>query len=280
MGSLYVYNQCPQLAEHARRLAVVLRRRGYSVQEGNALPAVAPALVIAFGLNAYTTALPTTPYIAVQLEQLDSAWFNAGYWARLRGAVAVWDFSRSHIAPLRAHGVNAVYIPFGRQEVVSPVFTENTRDGDCGSDYDILFLGALNARRRQMLCALTAAGLRVYHSANAFSADADALLARATLVLNWHYYPTATLEQLRVIPALEQGKLVISEASRDALPIADYVTTVDELIARCQYWLRQSARARYEQACRYLAVVPSLDAVLPWEWLREMTTAHHSAATP
>jgi hypothetical protein len=99
-------------------------------------------------------------------------------------------------------------------------------------DIDVLFYGTPNPRRLRVLEALKAAGLRVAAAFGVCGLQRDALIARAKLVLNVHYYdPMPVFEVVRVSYLSANRKVVVAEHSpdtdvepdlRDAVRLAPY----------------------------------------------------------
>ena len=79
--------------------------------------------------------------------------------------------------------------------------------------YDILFYGAPNDRRKNILTALQ----QKYnlHIGFAFGEERDTLIKSARIIVNLHYYPNASVETARFNEVLRYNKLIISESSGD-----------------------------------------------------------------
>ena len=65
-------------------------------------------------------------------------------------------------------------------------------------DIDVLFIGSINPRRRAVLEQMHADGLRVQAAFGVYGAERDALVARARIVLNVHFYEAKVLEMVRL----------------------------------------------------------------------------------
>lgn len=253
--TLVIYNPSHYFDEYAIPLLHVLQRRGVTVVLRTELPLPEARLTIIFCLLDSRVAVPTTPYIAVQLEQRTSGFFTPEYLTRLRGSVEVWDFCAANLPMLVYHGIRVRYVPLGRVETpLLPLEEEN---------FDVLFLGALNSHRNAILNHLTQNGITVVTNNHTFRVGKQELLRRARLVLNIHYYPNAGEEQLRIIPALSVGKLVISEPGADGLAIAELATTPEEFLAKCRYWLAATPLQRQQRALEILATIPDFASVVP-----------------
>ena len=195
------------------------------------------------------------------MEQWDSRWFTDEYRTALRKANCVWEFSKSTVDYLQMACIKAVYAPLGRSSfsISTPVVSE---------DIDVLFFGSMNDRRQKFITALQAVGLVVYTTSNVFGDARDNLIQRSKLVANIHYYEKSVTEQLRIIPCLARGKLVISENSVDQLPIAEYAGSISEFVSVCQEWLAQSSDVRRQRALELYQWLPEFKSVIPWSTLK------------
>jgi hypothetical protein len=202
---IYIRSLAPHFEEYEQALRHTLIRRGYQVI-GEPAP---QTLEIIMGLNVWPENLPLPArYIAIQLEQRGTRWFDEAYFARLRGAMQVWDYSRTNLEYLRQRQILALYVPLG--------WSPTWRYPKCKRDIDVLLLGDLSGRRSHMLELLKARGVKVQACFNHFGADKAKLLARTKVVLNIHYYKrVAPLEETRILPALAAGCKVVSEPSED-----------------------------------------------------------------
>jgi len=118
----------------------------------------------------------------------------------------VWDYSRRNIAYMRD--------TLGMRDVVeAPVgyVPEMTRLRQGAQDIDVLFYGAVNSRRKRILEQLGAAGLHVHILNGVYGEERDALITRAKLIVNIHFYTPAILEMPRLGYLLANGKAVASE---------------------------------------------------------------------
>jgi hypothetical protein len=198
--------------------------------------------------------------IAVQLEQWGTSWFTEEYLERLRSVHSVWEFSKSAVGHLQKRAVDALYVPLGRISNERLVIPDSVSE-----DIDILFYGCINNRRRLFLDTLQAVGINVRAEYSVYGTQKQDLIQRAKLILNIHCYENSATEQLRIIPCLRQGKLVVSETSEiDQLPIAEFATGSDELVQQCQFWLSQTAQQRRDRALELYSQVIAFDEVIPW----------------
>jgi hypothetical protein len=170
--------------------------------------------------------------IVYNFEQIfdQSPWVGRVY-RDLLSRVTVWDYSRRNLAaiaafadPRRLHLVPLGYTPQLTRIPPAPV-----------EDIDVLFYGVVNARRRAILAGLGRAGLRLHVETRIGGAARDGLIARAKLVLNLHFYPTAIFEIVRVSHLLSNRKAVVGECGQD--------TEIDDDIREA------IASAPYERLC-------------------------------
>lgn len=183
--------------------------------------------------------------IVYNLEQLSGGSpFVTPAYLKLLERYPVWDYSVRNIAALRAlfPGKAAVrHVPIG-------FVSELTRiPKQPNEDIDVLFYGSLNDRRRYVLDALRETGLAVHHAFGVYGQTRDALIARAKVVLNMHFYPSQVFEIVRVSYLLANSKAVVSEGGPDTEIDQDLVDAValasyDQLTTTCQALIADSAR--------------------------------------
>lgn len=130
-------------------------------------------------------------------------------WSRLdavRGAT-VWDYSVRNVEYIRAltGNVNVTHVPIGYAPGLSRIAPAGSQD------IDVLFYGSLNDRRAHILDQLDARGLTVMRAFGVYGEERDALIARAKVVLNVHYYEARILELVRVSYLLANRKAVVAE---------------------------------------------------------------------
>jgi hypothetical protein len=139
----------------------------------------------------------------------------------------VWDYSRRNLAAIRAiadprhlHLMPIGYMP-QLTHVPSAPF----------EDIDVLFYGSLNSRRRAILRELQQAALRLRVETSIRGNARDALISRAKIVLNMHFYSTAIFEIVRVSYLLANRKAVVSECG----PNTEIDSDILEAIAPAHY---------------------------------------------
>ena len=172
--------------------------------------------------------------ILYNLEQVEagSPWFDDAQLALLR-RFRVWDYSARNAARLAALGLPApVVVPIGW-------VPELTRIAPApAEDVDVLFYGSMNPRRSAIVRRLRAEGLRVEAAFGVYGAARDALVARAKVVLNVHFYAAKVFEVVRVSYLLANRKAVVSERGADPDEEEPFAAAVafaayEELPRRC-----------------------------------------------
>jgi hypothetical protein len=119
----------------------------------------------------------------------------------------VWDYSRRNMEILRGEGFKGTlnHAPVGFVEELSRIPKAPVQD------IDVLFYGSVNERRLRSLDGLRAQGLKVEAVFGVYGAERDALIARAKVVLNMHYYDSSIFEIVRVSYLLANRKAVVAE---------------------------------------------------------------------
>lgn len=154
-------------------------------------------------------------YIVYNFEQLAvNREMSEVFYDRLRSAVAVWDYSVVNVGFLRARGITAHHKPLGFHRAF-----KSLAPPDHDPRIDVLFIGATNARRRAFIEAARAVCGTTHSLAvvsSVFGDDSLRLMRRTRVVVNCHYYEGGTiLEMPRIVPALMNGCIVMSERSAD-----------------------------------------------------------------
>lgn len=146
--------------------------------------------------------------VVYNLEQLDEQ--NRPMLDRLLALGArfeVWDYSRRNLEILRGSGFPGTlnHAPVGFVEELSRIPKAPVQD------IDVLFYGSVNERRLRILDGLRAQGLKVEAVFGVYGAERDALIGRAKVVLNMHYYDSSIFEIVRVSYLLANRKAVVAE---------------------------------------------------------------------
>lgn len=137
--------------------------------------------------------------IIYNTEHPASPWMTASYRALL-AQHQVWSYYA---------GGPGLYVPVGYAPTLTRIPVANFQD------IDILFYGSVNERRLDVLLDLRARGLYVEVVTGKYGPERDALIARAKVVLNMHYYLPGIFEAVRVSYLWANRKCVVSEASTD-----------------------------------------------------------------
>lgn len=170
--------------------------------------------------------------ILFNLEQVQegSKWFGPAYLALLRRHT-VWDYSAANVVALEALGVAATEVPIGHVPALERIRPQP-------ADIDVLFYGSVNPRRQAVLHRLQERGARVHAVFGAYGAARDALIARAALVLNLHFYEARVFEIVRVSYLLANGVCVVSETGADPAIEQEFAGAIafapyEQLVERC-----------------------------------------------
>ena len=175
-----------------------------------------------------------------------SYWMTGDYRKRLRRHM-VWDYSPGNIQALHEMGISDVTLcPIGYASNLSRITPAQQQD------IDVLFIGSINQRRRQILNNLQAAGIDVRWGFDIYGRDRDNYFARAKLVLNMHMYDAKVFEIVRVSYLLANRVCVVSETGADPELESKFTdgvafADVDELAETCQRLLGDPVARRILQ---------------------------------
>lgn len=175
-------------------------------------------LYIMFGMNDFTGQIIPKNYIVYQLEQTigndESKWFTQRYINYMKNALEVWDYSLVNYQHLKKLGItNTRYFPLQYMDCINNKILHNEQD----KDIDILFYGAINQRRQNIITQLRECGLNVSVQENIWGQTRIDLIKRSKVIINIHYYEKNILESARLSYLLSNQCLVISEQSGDPL---------------------------------------------------------------
>ena len=187
-----------------------LMRAGHEIRLGFSPAALGPRSIL-FGAHLLrhfpegADAIPHDTFI-YNTEHTTSDYLDDAYLALLRGH-QVWDYSADNAAALAdLLGMPVRHVPLGH-------VPEMSRIAAVAEDIDVLFYGSLNPRREAVIEAMRAAGLRVEVAFGVYGTARDALIARARLVLNVHFYQPGHFEVLRVGYLMANRKAVLNEVN-------------------------------------------------------------------
>jgi SAM-dependent methyltransferase len=203
--------------EVAESLVFALQALGVDVVQGD-LPILGRRPIV-LGSNLLAThplALPPDA-ILYNLEQIDagSSWMTRSLVDLFR-THEVWDYSHANAARHADLGL--------RPPRVVPIgwVPELSRIEAAAEEIDVLFYGSLNERRRAILEALSARGLRVQIAFGVYGEERDRLVARSKVVLNIHYYQAKVFEIVRVSYLLANRRCVVSERGTEPAEEAEF----------------------------------------------------------
>ncbi|WP_207458559.1 tetratricopeptide repeat protein [Azospirillum sp. SYSU D00513] len=208
------YRHAAAFDEAMEAVASGLRALGFPVETAdNQLSGNATNVL--FGANLVPPAeLPALPpdTILYNLEPLalESPLVRPGFLDLLHRH-RVWDYSRANVTHLRRLGLgrDVRHIPLGHAPELARIAPAPVQD------VDVLFYGSPNERRRRVLDALRARGLRVEVLFGVYGAERDAWIARTKTVLCLHFYEGNALEMARIAYLLNNGKAVVAEVTGD-----------------------------------------------------------------
>jgi hypothetical protein len=200
----------------AESLEHVFNGRGITVNITHNLNKDDPNTWILFGINELppSTLLPEK-YIVYQLEQISvkgNKWLTEKYIQLMKGAKQVWDYSLKNVNLLVSHGVkNVLHVPISYTKNMRVI--DNTSIPSDDKDIDILFMGSISLRRKELLHKLRDSGYNVnIADGGLWGEDRINLLKRAKAVINIHYYgEDSPLEMARLSVLLANKCFIISE---------------------------------------------------------------------
>lgn len=200
---------------------------------------------IIFGAHLISGSTPLPPgSILYNLEQVGYGALGQMDELAKRGFV-IWDYAKPNVEEWAKRGVKAVHVPVG-------YVPELTRIPVVKEDIDVLFCGAINEKRKTVLETLAREGFRVnVKDYTAFKENLDAVIARAKVMVNIHFYDSKIFEIVRVGYALANKKCVVSEVSVDdwpelagAFPVVPY----EDVLHECREILKRGTWREIGQA--------------------------------
>lgn len=129
------------------------------------------------------------------------------YVKSLMKAQDVWDYSMDNVTFCSANGLESKWVP----PAWHPKSHTIDRDG-LDQDIDVLFMGAINPRREYILANLERI-CKIQVLTQTWGEERDEFIARSKILINVHYYPSSTLELMRIAHCLANEVPVISEVS-------------------------------------------------------------------
>ncbi|RZU43184.1 TylF/MycF family methyltransferase [Edaphobacter modestus] len=179
--------------------------------------------------------------VIYNLEQLGASHLSEAY-RRLAERHTIWDYSPVNLERWKEAG--CLYPPRLVEIGYAPELRRIVSQAE--QDIDVLFYGSVNEHRRKILLQLEQAGINVHCAFGVYGRERDALIARARVVLNLHYYETNLFEIVRVSYLLANSKAVVSEPSPDMGTYADAVAVfpAEKIVAGCLELVRDERRRR------------------------------------
>lgn len=164
-------------------------------------------------------------FLAFQMEQAGSNWFDAHYISLLKNnSVTILDYSAQNIPYLIEQGIESDHIGLAqlttidryrdlliKRQLISPIAPDK--------EYEVLFYGGINERRFRHLSRLDQE-FRLKVAVGIFGPPLYELIERSRIVVNIHILDQSPLESTRIFEALSLGTHVVSESAPD---LADYV---------------------------------------------------------
>jgi glycosyltransferase involved in cell wall biosynthesis len=231
----------------------------------------------------------------VNTEQPGTPWFDVAvaYCAR---AGLVFDINEDGVAALRARGIEAHHFPMGYHVGIDRWGgVERTE-----RDIDVVFMGDLNERRRDLLAQY--APILARHRFRLFPTDSSQpiraesphfllgaaksdILCRTKLLLDVQRGPGAYFAWQRILPALSNGAVVVTEQASGYAPLRPFEHLVMATYDLLPYYVEAllvDDRSRHDMARKAYAYVTSTmaaAAALPKVYpLLEMLAVRNAAA--
>lgn len=152
--------------------------------------------------------------VSIQMEQYDAKrFFTKTNMLYLQGSLLTFDFSKVNITEISKK--HSFYRSTRHIIVSAPDRVPQRSDHLAQKDFDLVFYGSMNSRRREALDRLKN-DFRILEITKNYGNTLHSQLSRATACLNIHHYESALFESPRIIECISIGLPVISEPSRDA----------------------------------------------------------------
>jgi len=211
-----IYYSNSVFGDIAESLEHVFTARGITVNMTHNLNKDDSNMWILFGVNELppSTLLPEN-YIIFQLEQISvkgNKWLTEKYLQLMKGAKQVWDYSLKNVNLLVSRGIkNVLHVPISYTKNMRVI--DNTIIPNAEKDIDILFMGSISLRRKELLEKLRESGYNVHIADGGLWGDERVdLLKRSKSVINIHYYgEDSPLEMARLSVLLANKCFIISE---------------------------------------------------------------------
>lgn len=150
--------------------------------------------------------------VLFNLEQVyaNSPWITPEYKSLIQSHM-LWDYSEINQQTWAGLGIKTEAIcEVGYVEELNRIKSSATRD------IDVLFIGSLNERRKNILDELNSYGISLYWLFDVYGKQRDDVIARAKILLNLHLYEAHIFEIIRVSYLLANRCCVVSEIGVDS----------------------------------------------------------------
>jgi len=146
----------------------------------------------------------------------------------------VWDYSGNNILKLAEAGVKAELCPVAYMPSMTVTLPDTNR-----LPIDVLMYGCRNERRQHIYEQLNKAGINAYFCSDIWGAKRDAMIARAKIVLNVHFYEEAIFEIFRCAHLMANKKCIVSEIGKDKklenpCHACVVMSSYDHIVQQCQ----------------------------------------------
>lgn len=172
--------------------------------------------------------------IIYNLEQFDPESMLNSTTFRMFQMFTVWDYSKRNLEKLQERGCgdHLYYVPIGYVPELTCI------EKDPIQDIDVLFYGSMNSRREQIIEELKENGLNVVSLFGIYGEERDAMISRAKLIINIHFYDSSILEIVRIAYLLANHKAVVAECHEGTEFADDLITAValvpyEQLVETC-----------------------------------------------
>ncbi|MEI7292942.1 hypothetical protein WCQ02_12395 [Paraburkholderia tropica] len=246
------YPHSDAFSELAEIVAYALEDLGNTVQftENNMVDGARNILIGCHLAEPYSANYVPSDTIVLNTEQIhvdEQDWNRKIYFWTSR--YETWDYSERNLVKLRSLGAQRVkHLRLGFHPNLCRIPT------DVVQDIDVLFYGTIGSRRKAILDALIARGIKVCAVDCVYGAARDALIARSKVVLNMHHFSSHIFEIVRVFYLMSNSKAVVGEVSLSTSIDPAYLNgfeaaTYDNLVETCVELVGDSERRRkLEQA--------------------------------
>jgi hypothetical protein len=258
---VYIYYSNSVFRDLVESLQYVFTQRGVTVNVTHDLNKDDLNTWVLFGVNELPPSilLPKN-YIVYQLEQISvegNKWLTQKYLEIMKGAKQVWDYSIKNVNLLNRYNVkNVIHLPIS--------YSDNLKVVDCSSipdtekDVDILFIGSISPRRKELL-----ERFKILNGINVLIADGGlwgdertALLKRSKIIINIHFYGSESLLEMARLSVLLANKcFIVSETGGDAsmdkkLDKGVVFGRYNELVSLCRKYLPAEMAAKRNSIAR------------------------------